>query len=58
MSDTLHDALFFDQFTTKAFEYDPTWRAACGAVMSLEEQGDVVRFFLEKMEEGFGERGG
>ena len=43
--DKLHEALFFDQYTTKAFEHDPTWRAACGAVMSEQEQRDVQRWF-------------
>ena len=57
-SDTLYDALFFDQFTTKAFEYDPTWKAECGAVMSVEEQGDVLRLFSDAVEKGFGEMGG
>ena len=57
-SNTLYDALFFDQFTTKAFEYDPTWKAECGAVMSVEEQGDVLRLFSDAVDNGFGEMGG
>ena len=49
----LYDALFLDQFITNAFEYDPTWRTECGAVMSMREQGDVWRWFLGVVEGEF-----
>ncbi len=57
-ADIFKDALFFDQFTTKAFEYDPTWKAACGAVISAQEQDDVWREYLKAKEEVFEGMGG
>ncbi|KAK0516785.1 hypothetical protein JMJ35_001388 [Cladonia borealis] len=54
----LFDALILDQFITTSFEYDPSWKAECGAILSREEQSDVLDVFFRAVKEGFGEVAG
>ena len=50
----LHDSWLLDQFIVDVFEYDPTWKATCGKVLSMEEQSEVWRWYLGVVERGFG----